>query len=452
MGNNVLRFKCLDCANADQRQRRKITLLLVGLDNAGKTCTVKSIMKEKQKNILPTVGFSSSKFNYRENAITIYDLGGHKQIRDIWKQYFADVHGVIFVVDSTDHRRLDECKEVFENLLGNENIAGKPVLLFANKQDKQGALDELDIVDRLNVEAVVNTNKCPTLVETCTALHMAPINYCSSAFIDPSIDSGFNWLVSQIVKLYDTLNRRVIEDMAQYKADVDKRMEEWKKKKQTSNDSYLLSFNAPHRRSDRRNPFRRINKVIDSFESKTSNPITEMGSTSYIIPLRSESDEDYDRESIPQLAPIIFKNKVAPTIPTEMQIEPMQSQINTSRSPLFRAKSREYDKSLPETETISAIPSTELFIQNDPGTAKLKRSIFRNKSNSAGASSNSTTGRPSKPNRSTSAKIFKKSSLFSGSTDKEENHRRLHKSNPDDESLVIQQPDTTVSPELISHM
>lgn len=62
---------------------------------------------------------------------------------------------------------------------------------MANKQDKHGALDELDIVDRLNVEAVVNMNKCPTLVETCTALQLPPINYCSSAFIDPSIDSGF---------------------------------------------------------------------------------------------------------------------------------------------------------------------------------------------------------------------------------------------------------------------
>jgi len=62
---------------------------------------------------------------------------------------------------------------------------------LANKQDKRGALDELDIVDRLNVEAIVNTNKCPTLVETCTTFQMVPINFCSSAHIDPSIDSGF---------------------------------------------------------------------------------------------------------------------------------------------------------------------------------------------------------------------------------------------------------------------
>lgn len=71
--------------------------------------------------------------------------------------------------------------------------------------------------------------------------------------------------MSHIVKLYDTLNRRVSEDMAKYKADVDKKLEEWKKNQQTSNDSYLLSFNAPHRRSTKRNPFRRINKVIVRF-------------------------------------------------------------------------------------------------------------------------------------------------------------------------------------------
>lgn len=74
-----------------------------------------------------------------------------------------------------------------------------------------------------------------------------------------------SWLVSHIVRLYDTLNHRVVEDMAQYKANVDKKMEEWKKKQQTSNDSFLLSFNAPHRRSTRRNPFRHINKVIVRF-------------------------------------------------------------------------------------------------------------------------------------------------------------------------------------------
>lgn len=139
-----------------------------------------------------------------------------------------------------------------------------------------------------------------------------------------------------------------------------------------------------------------------------------MGSTSYIIPLRSESDEDAEREPIPQLEPIIFKNKVAPKSSPEIHTEPVQPRINQSRSPLFRAKSKEYDTSLSETETTTAChPPTELFIKTqESGAAKIKRSIFRNKSNSAGASivpaSSGITGLQ-KPNRSTSAKTLKRS-------------------------------------------
>jgi len=151
----------------------------------------------------------------------------------------------------------------------------------------------------------------------------------------------------------------------------------------------------------------------DSFDSKTSNPMTEMGSTSYIIPLRSESDEEYEPPDVQlQPEPTAFRNKVAPALLTKIQTEPMPSV--KSRSPLFRAKSREYDRNLAETVTttantttsITTINSTEMFIQNESGTAKMKRSIFSNKSNSAGASGSGTT-RPSKPNRSSSAKSSK---------------------------------------------
>jgi len=151
----------------------------------------------------------------------------------------------------------------------------------------------------------------------------------------------------------------------------------------------------------------------DSFDSKTSNLTTEMGSTSYIIPLRSESDEEYEPPDVqPQPEPTAFRNKVAPTLLTKIQTEPMPSV--KSRSPLFRAKSREYDRNLAETvrttsnttTSITTMNSTEMFIQNESGTAKIRRSIFSNKSNSAGGSGPT---RPSKPNRSSSAKSSKNS-------------------------------------------
>lgn len=156
----------------------------------------------------------------------------------------------------------------------------------------------------------------------------------------------------------------------------------------------------------------------DSFESKTSNPTAEMGSMSYIIPLRSESDEDFEPEPQPHSEPTIaFKNKVAPTSSSTMlQDKPTAKESVQSRSPLFRAKSREFDQSLSGTETATTIPITtdatiirSTEIRSDSGTAKKKRSMFSNKSNSAGT--NGSAGRPVKPNRSISAKLSKKSKL-----------------------------------------
>jgi len=61
--------------------------------------------------------------------VTMIDVGGGNKIRAIWKNYFAEVHGVIFVVDSSDHQRMVESKAELAQLLSNELISGKPVLL-----------------------------------------------------------------------------------------------------------------------------------------------------------------------------------------------------------------------------------------------------------------------------------------------------------------------------------
>lgn len=133
--------------------------------------------------------------------------------------------------------------------------------------------------------------------------------------------------------------------------------------------------------------------------------MAEMGSTSYIIPLRSESDEEYEPAE-PQLQPepVAFRNKVTPTSTMITQAEVVRT--IQSRSPLFRAKSREYDRSTSETRPVSAATTTEKHINKESSTAKMKRSIFSNKSNSGASSAGSTV--PSKPHRSYSAKSSKK--------------------------------------------
>ena len=95
-------------------QQRHIVLLMLGLDNAGKTCTAKMLVGENLENVAPTIGFSKVATKYKGFNVTIYDLGGSKSFRGIWPKYYHEVHGFIFVVDSADSQRLDETAEVID--------------------------------------------------------------------------------------------------------------------------------------------------------------------------------------------------------------------------------------------------------------------------------------------------------------------------------------------------
>lgn len=91
---------------------RNIYLLMLGLDNAGKTCTAKTLVGESLENVAPTIGFSKVSTKYKGFTVTIYDLGGSKSFRGIWPKYFHEVHGFIFIVDASDNERLEETAEV----------------------------------------------------------------------------------------------------------------------------------------------------------------------------------------------------------------------------------------------------------------------------------------------------------------------------------------------------
>lgn len=194
------------CCNR-KKEKRKIVLLLVGLDNAGKSVAVKGLAGEALDTVMPTVGLSVTYLKYDNYSVKVFDLGGGPNIRGIWQQYFVDAHGVIFVVDSSDYHRLDEARDVLNDMLSHEKIRGKPILLLANKQDRHEALDELDIVEKLELEALVNSRRCPTLVETCAAT--------DKSRLDPGIQKGYHWLINFIIRNYPVLNSRVEQDVKQ---------------------------------------------------------------------------------------------------------------------------------------------------------------------------------------------------------------------------------------------
>lgn len=193
---------------------KEIFLLMLGLDNAGKSCTAKSMVGDTDlASVAPTVGFSSVKTKYKGYQVTIFDLGGSKSFRGIWPKYFHEVHGLIFVVDSADKSRNEEGREIFRDILRHDKVRGKPVLFLCNKSDLDEAQDEIDIVEALNVEQVVNEARCPTRVEPAVAIK------------NQGLRVGFKWLVKSVIANYGDLAPRVEADI-----DLETRIQEKRRK------------------------------------------------------------------------------------------------------------------------------------------------------------------------------------------------------------------------------
>ncbi|XP_053518960.1 ADP-ribosylation factor-like protein 13B isoform X2 [Artibeus jamaicensis] len=204
-----------NCCSWLKRRRepvRKVTLVMVGLDNAGKTATAKGIQGEYPEDVAPTVGFSKIDLRQGKFEVTIFDLGGGKRIRGIWKNYYAESYGVIFVVDSSDEERMEETKETMSEVLRHPRISGKPILVLANKQDKEGALGEADVIECLSLEKMVNEHKCLCQIEPCSAV------LGSGKKIDKSIKKGLYWLLHIIARDFDALNERIQKDTTEQRA------------------------------------------------------------------------------------------------------------------------------------------------------------------------------------------------------------------------------------------
>uniref|UniRef100_M1BEC6 ADP-ribosylation factor n=2 Tax=Solanum tuberosum TaxID=4113 RepID=M1BEC6_SOLTU len=80
----------------------------------------------------------------------IWDVGGQKTIRSYWRNYFEQTDGLVWVVDSSDLRRLDDCRYELHNLLKEERLSRASLLIFANKQDIQGALSPDEIANAMD--------------------------------------------------------------------------------------------------------------------------------------------------------------------------------------------------------------------------------------------------------------------------------------------------------------
>lgn len=130
-------------------------VLLLGLDNAGKSTLLYKLKHNTSVTTVPTIGFNVEMVDARKNrknfALTMWDVGGQRLMREHWQSFYPDTAAVVFVVDSSDRRRVDEARRELENTLRSDQLRALPLILLANKQDVSGALTVTEIKGRFNL-------------------------------------------------------------------------------------------------------------------------------------------------------------------------------------------------------------------------------------------------------------------------------------------------------------
>eukprot|EP00009_Paramoeba_aestuarina_P007686 CAMPEP_0201506940 /NCGR_PEP_ID=MMETSP0161_2-20130828/763_1 /ASSEMBLY_ACC=CAM_ASM_000251 /TAXON_ID=180227 /ORGANISM="Neoparamoeba aestuarina, Strain SoJaBio B1-5/56/2" /LENGTH=129 /DNA_ID=CAMNT_0047901185 /DNA_START=501 /DNA_END=890 /DNA_ORIENTATION=- len=91
---------------------------------------------------------------YKNVQFNVFDLGGQTSIRPYWRCYYQYTDAIIYVVDSADHERISVSKEELVAMLQEEELKNASLLVFANKQDLQGAASEVEVSEALGLGAL----------------------------------------------------------------------------------------------------------------------------------------------------------------------------------------------------------------------------------------------------------------------------------------------------------
>lgn len=166
-----------------RRSDNQCRILLLGLDNAGKTTILKNLCNEDPTETSPTRGFNVKTVQADSFKFNVWDIGGQKAIRQYWDNYFEGTDALVWVVDCTDEPRLEETSLELTQILADPKMANVPVLIFANKQDLASALPADEVTVALDLHQIRDH---PWQIQGCSAL------------TGQGLDEGLKWLVQSI--------------------------------------------------------------------------------------------------------------------------------------------------------------------------------------------------------------------------------------------------------------
>lgn len=180
------------------RDIKTCNVLVLGLDNSGKSSII-NCMKTRNEtkqlgrnriaekiSITPTIGFRLERVRVQSVAMTLIDMSGQGRYRNLWEYYYKECDAIVFVLDSSDRKRLLVAYEEKDRVLLHPNVVNRiiPILYFSNKMDRKGALTCDELTQLLNAQGLAGRK--PWKV------------FCSNAITGAGVTAGFEWLADQL--------------------------------------------------------------------------------------------------------------------------------------------------------------------------------------------------------------------------------------------------------------
>uniref|UniRef100_R4G4H1 ADP-ribosylation factor n=1 Tax=Rhodnius prolixus TaxID=13249 RepID=R4G4H1_RHOPR len=136
--------------------KKQMRILMVGLDAAGKTTILYKLKLGEIVTTIPTIGFNVETVEYKNICFTVWDVGGQWKIRPLWRHYFQNTQGLIFVVEAVYQRRVEEAEKELQNMLNEDELREAVLLVFANKQDLPNAMTPAELTEKLGLNQLRN--------------------------------------------------------------------------------------------------------------------------------------------------------------------------------------------------------------------------------------------------------------------------------------------------------
>lgn len=172
---------------------KKANILFLGLDNAGKTTLLHMLRDDRILLHEPTRYPSHEELVIDNIRFNTHDLGGHLAARRLWKTYFPAVDGIVFLVDTTDHKRFAEARDELSKLLTTDELTKVPFLVLGNKIDAVNAVSEAQLKAELGLTQTTG-KKSGKLGEGVQPIEL----FMCSVVKRAGFAEGFKWLAEYL--------------------------------------------------------------------------------------------------------------------------------------------------------------------------------------------------------------------------------------------------------------